>query len=174
LTDQPGQESRGGESGPGTDPMASVPPEQQNQRRGLGSGQGQGPGPGSGDRSGLWALWLGGGALLLMFFLPPISLALAVAALYLGIRTRRRARRAGTAVRGAVAGIVLGSIGLGLSAILVTTQIIFWNELNRYLVCQDAANTIADEAGCREAFYRDVERKFNLREGSLRRYDLPI
>jgi hypothetical protein len=119
-------------------------------------------------------MWLGGGALLLMFFLPPISLALAVAALYLGIRTRRRARRGETQARGAVAGIVLGSIGLGLSALLVTTQIVFWNELNRYLVCQEAANTIADEAGCRETFFRDIERKLNLREGSLERYDLPL
>jgi hypothetical protein len=154
--------------------MAPVPPEQQNQRQGLGTGPGQRPGSGSGDRSGLLALWLGGGALLLMFYLPPVSLALAVAALYLGIRTRRRARRAGTVARGAMAGIVLGSVGIGLSAVLVTTQIVFWNELNRYLVCQDAANTIADQEGCRETFFRDVERKFNLREGSLKRYDLPI
>lgn len=165
MTDQPGQQSRGGESGPGTDPMAPVPPEQQSPAGG---------GSGSADRSGLWALWLGGGALLMMFYFPPVSLGLAAAALYLGVRARRRARRARTQARGAVAGIVLGVIGLCLSVLLLTTQLIFRAELNSYLTCQEASNTITDEQQCKEAFLRDVERKLNLREGSLKGYDLPV
>jgi hypothetical protein len=71
-------------------------------------------------------------------------------------------------------GIVLGSIGLALSIVLLTTQIVFRHELGRYLSCREAANTITDEQVCKETFYRQIEEKLNLREGSLKRYDLPM
>jgi hypothetical protein len=159
VTDQPGQEPGSGGSGPGTNPMAPVPPERQQ---------------GAGERGGWRSLWLAGGALLVMFFAPPVALAFAVAALIVGIRARRRARRSQTMAPGAVAGVVMGGIGLGLSALLVVMQIIFWPELKSYLSCREASNTISDQQHCKETLFRDVERKLDLPQGSLKRYDLPI
>jgi hypothetical protein len=135
---------------------------------------GHGPGQRPPDRGAIWALWLAGGALLLMFFFPPVALALAVTALVMGVRARRRSRRSGTVARGAVAGIVMGAIALTISVLLVTTQIILWGELNRYLNCREAANTISDEQECKDTFLTEVEKKLNLREGSLKKYNLPM
>jgi hypothetical protein len=155
VTDQPRQESPGGESGPATNPM---PPVQ----------------PALGERAGRWALALGGAALLLMIVFPPGAPVPAIAALVVGVRARRRARRARTVYRGALAGVVMGTIGLVISIPLGTTQIVFWGELHRYLDCRQAANTITDEQACKDTFLREVEKKLDLREGSLRHYDLPL
>jgi hypothetical protein len=140
------------------------------------SGQsGQRPTPGGADPAGRWALALGSAALLLMIVFPPAAPLPAAAALVVGVRARRRARRAArTAGRGTLAGVIMGSVGLAISIPLATTQIMLWSELNRYLDCRETANTITDEQGCRDTFLREVENKFNLRQGSLERYDIPM
>ncbi|HEU5156397.1 MAG TPA: hypothetical protein VFU43_05325 [Streptosporangiaceae bacterium] len=179
MTDQPRQEAPG-ESGPATDPIPPVPPQPGPQRDwphrpDRPERHGQRPAAGPGDRAGRWALALGGAALLLMLVFPPAAPLPAAAALVVGVRARRRDRRAARPpARGALAGIVLGSVGLVISIPLATTQIVLWGELHRYLDCRQSANTIADEQACKETFVREVERKFNLREGSLKHYDIPL
>jgi hypothetical protein len=110
-----------------------------------------------------------------MIVFPPAAPLPAAAALIVGVRARRRARRADRpAGRGTLAGVILGSIGLVVSIPLATTQIMLWGELNGYLDCRETANTITDEQACKATFLREVEDKFNLREGSLERYDIPM
>jgi hypothetical protein len=129
---------------------------------------------GAGERGGWRAMWLGGGALLVMFFAPPVALVLAIAALIVGVRARRRARRVKAMAPGAVVGVVMGGVGLCLSVLLVTMQIILWNEVKGYLECREAANTISDQQQCKDAFFSGVERRLDLQKGSLKRYDLPL
>jgi hypothetical protein len=155
VTDQPRQQAPSGESGPATDPMM--------------------PAPDTADHSGRWALALGSAALLLMLVFPPAAPVPAGAALVVGVRARRRARRAARpAGRGTLAGVVMGSVGLAISIPLATTQILLWGELRHYLDCREAGNTITDQQACKETFLRDVERKFNLREGSLKGKNIPM
>lgn len=160
MTDQPRQESPGGTSGPSdgsgpaTDPMRPV----------------RSPA----DVAGRWALALGGAALLLMIVFPPGAPVPAIAALIVGVRARRRARRNSTVSRGALAGVVMGAVGLVVSIPLAATQIVFWGELHRYLDCRESAITISDEQACKDTFLREVETKLNLREGSLRHYNIPM
>jgi hypothetical protein len=156
VTDQPRQQAPGGGSGPATDPMTPVP-------------------DAAGDRAGRWALALGSAAVLLMIVFPPAAPVPAAAALVVGIRARRRARRAAhPAGRGTLAGVVMGSIGLAISIPLGTTQILLWGELHRYISCREAANTITDQQACRDTFMREVERRLNLRAGSLKHYNIPM
>jgi hypothetical protein len=125
--------------------------------------------------AGRWALALGGVAAVLMIVFPPAAPVPAATALFLGVRARRRARRDPAETRGALAGLVMGSIALVVSIPLATTQILLWSELDRYLTCREAANTITDDQACRTAFFREAEKKLNLREGSLQRYsNLPL
>ncbi|HEX6468160.1 MAG TPA: hypothetical protein VF069_03620 [Streptosporangiaceae bacterium] len=124
---------------------------------------------------GRWALALGGVAVMLMIVFPPAAPVPAAAALFVGVRARRRARREPAATRGALAGLVMGCVALAISIPLATTQILLWGELDRYLTCREAANTITDDQACKTAFFREVEKKLNLREGSLQRYsNLPL
>ena len=155
MTDQVRQQTPNGESGPATDPMI--------------------PAPGAGDRAGRWALALGSAAVLLMIVFPSAAPLPAVAALIVGVRARRRARRAARpAGRGTLAGVVMGSIGLAVSSPLATMQILLWGEVHRYLDCREAANTITDRQVCKDAFQREAEIKLNLREGSLKHYNIPM
>ena len=121
--------------------------------------------------AGRWAVSLGGAALLLMIVFPPAAPVPAVAALVIGVRARRRARNGQPAVRGARAGVIMGSIALIVSIPLATMQIAFWGELDRYLNCHEAANTVTDEQACKQTLRRELEQKLHLREGSLDRYN---
>jgi hypothetical protein len=68
----------------------------------------------------------------------------------------------------------MGAVGLVISIPLATTQILFWGEVHRYLDCREAANTISDEQACKDAFVRELEQRLNLRDGSLKHYNIPM
>ncbi|WP_433474580.1 hypothetical protein ACQPZP_38535 [Spirillospora sp. CA-142024] len=126
--------------------------------------------PGQGQRTGWRALWLGGIALLTAFFFYPLGLVLGIAALVVGIRARRNARRARDAAPGAVPGIVLGSIGLVFSLLSVSLTVFLWAELSGYQNCVSASNTATDKQACREEFYPKIEKKLDLPAGSMDKY----
>ncbi|MGK5558450.1 hypothetical protein ACSNOI_43300 [Actinomadura kijaniata] len=122
------------------------------------------------QQTGKRALWLGIGSLALML-LPtafPLALGLAVAALIVGIRARRSARRlAALTPGGATAGITLGAVTLALATPLLLFSLLTWSENARYTQCRDRANTISDEQACWDRFRSDLERRFNLPKGSV-------
>ncbi|MFB4313472.1 hypothetical protein [Actinomadura sp. 21ATH] len=133
-----------------------------------------GPGrrdPGQPDRAGLRALWLGGGSILLMPLFFPIGLALAVAALVVGVKARKRSRQDRSPAQGATAGIVLGAIGSVMGLVWLVFTAALYPETARYQDCLQGANTNSDEKVCRDAYTSEVEKKFNLPEGSMSRYD---
>ena len=127
--------------------------------------------PGTASRNGRRSLWLGVGALLLVFF-APLGIVVGTAALVIGVRARRDARRAGQPVPGgAVGGIVLGTIGLSISAFSMVVTAIAWNEIRDYQMCMNGANTQADQQECRNTYLPKMERKFHLPPGSLLQHD---
>jgi hypothetical protein len=100
--------------------------------------------------------------------LPPPDSVLrqrAVAALSLGFLSLlglalglgKRARRSGTArPRGAVAGVVLGSLGLAFSALWLLVLVVFWPQLSAYYNCMASANTNAAQQVCHTQFTNSI------------------
>ncbi|MEV3921542.1 DUF4190 domain-containing protein [Actinomadura coerulea] len=128
-------------------------------------------GPRQGGRGTGWrALWLGGIALLTAFFFYPLGLVLGIAALVVGVKARRSARRTRDAAPGAVPGIVLGSIGLVFSLLSVSLTAFLWTELSGYQSCVSASNTTTDKQACRTEYYPKIEKKLDLPAGSMDKY----
>jgi di/tricarboxylate transporter len=79
-----------------------------------------------------------------------VSLVVAVLALYLGLSALSGAKRAGTSrPRGAVAGVVLGVIGLLVSGFALAGFLIFGTQLDQYASCMNGASTSAAQQACR-------------------------
>ncbi|WP_026402626.1 DUF4190 domain-containing protein [Actinomadura rifamycini] len=128
------------------------------------------PGPRPGERSSWRSLWLGGLALLTAFFFYPLGLVLGIAAIAVGVRSRRAARREHGSAPGAAAGIVLGSIGLVLASLSVALTAFLWTELSGYQSCVSTANTGIDRQTCQDEWFPRIEDKMGLPEGSMDEY----
>lgn len=138
----------------------------------------KGPGgpPGPVDRTGRRALWLGLLSLVLLF-IPLLGYLVAIpaiAAIVLGVRARRSARRNQGTAPGALPGIVLGSIGLVLFVAAVAVQIVLYSELQQYSKCRSAANTITAETRCKDQLAREIEDRLGLPDGTLKGSSLPF
>lgn len=127
------------------------------------------------DRGGPIALLLGIAGVIMSVLFFPVGLALDVAAIVVGVRTLRgRGAHPGretsglnggkrSRAPGAVPGVVLGSVGALLAAIVITVLSFFWQEVQSYRECMSGANTIMAQEQCRTAFERSVERRLGLR-----------
>jgi ABC-type amino acid transport system permease subunit len=105
----------------------------------------------------LIGLLLGLGNLHRGIYVVSLTLLFAVAAIWLGVTAARKARRSGTArPRWAVVGVVLGGLGLALSALWLFALAVFWPQLNTYYNCLGGANTVAAKQACRTQFTNQV------------------
>jgi hypothetical protein len=78
-----------------------------------------------------------------------VALAVAVIALVLAVSAMSAAKRAGTRrPRGALAGLVLGIIGLLFSGFALVGFLVFGAQLDQYSACMSAANTVAEQQAC--------------------------
>lgn len=85
------------------------------------------------------------------------TLVLGALAAWLGGTAMSRARRAGSArPRGAIAGTILGVLGLSFSAITLIVFAIFWNELSAYSNCLGGANTLTAQQACQRQFSHTI------------------
>ena len=123
------------------------------------------------ERGGPRALIFGLAGLVLTFLFLPAGLVLSVAAVVTGARSRRRARRVLAPAPGAVAGVVLGSIGLVFCAFSIALTAVMWNELSGYTKCHESALTISDKQACQDKYFPKIERRLHMPKDSLHRYD---
>jgi hypothetical protein len=85
------------------------------------------------------------------------SVACAVAAVVLGIRTSSAAQRAGTAgVTTAVVGLTVGALSLLLAGIVTLMLVVFWPELTTLRECMSGANTAIAQQACEKSFVDSV------------------
>jgi len=85
------------------------------------------------------------------------AFVLGALAAWLGGTTMSRARRAGSAPpSGAVAGLILGILGLAFSAIALIVFAMFWKELSAYSNCLSGANTLTAQQVCQHQFSQTI------------------
>jgi len=114
----------------------------------------------------LIGLLLGLGNLHRGIYVAILTLLFAVAAIWLGATSTRKARRSGTArPRWAVGGIVLGGFGLALSALWLLVLAVFWPQLNAYYNCLGGANTVAAQQACHNQFTNSVSGEISVLQG---------
>ena len=118
----------------------------------------------------LIGLMLGLGNLRRGIFVAALTLIFAAAAVWLGATATKKARRDGTArPRWAVGGVVLGCIGLVLSALWLLVLAVFWPQLNTYYTCMGGANTVTAQQACHDQFTKSVGSELSvLQSGRLR------
>ena len=79
-------------------------------------------------------------------------------AVWLAATAMRRARRRGTAgPRGSVVAIVIGGVGVLVSAVLLAGFALFGKQASTYSQCLSGANTVAAQQTCRTQFTRAIE-----------------
>ena len=105
----------------------------------------------------LIGLMLGLGNLRRGIYVAALTLLFAVGAIWLGVTAIRKARRSGTArPRWAIGGVVLGGLGLAVSALWLLVLVVFWPQLNAYYNCMNGANTVAAQQACHNQFTTSV------------------
>jgi hypothetical protein len=105
----------------------------------------------------LLGLALGLGNLRRGILVAAVALVFGLTAIWLGAGTSKRARRSGTArPRGAIAGVVLGSLGLAFSALWLLVLVVFWPQLSAYYNCMASANTNAAQQVCHTQFTNSI------------------
>jgi predicted PurR-regulated permease PerM len=89
------------------------------------------------------------------------TLVIGAVAAWLGGTARSQARRAGTGrPRGAVAGIVLGLLGLAFSGLALFVFAMFWTQLSTYWNCTSGANTLTAQQACQHQLSQTITNEF--------------
>ena len=89
------------------------------------------------------------------------TLVIGAVAAWLGGTARSQARRAGTGrPRGAVAGMVLGLLGLAFSGLALFVFAVFWNQLSTYWNCTSGANTLTAQQACQHQLSQTITNEF--------------
>jgi hypothetical protein len=111
----------------------------------------------------LAGLMLGLGNLRRGVYVAVLTLLFGVAAIWLGVTASKKARRTGTArPRWAVGGVVLGGLGLALSALWLLVLAVFWPQLSAYYTCMTGANTVAAQQACHTQFTNSVSGEISV------------
>jgi predicted PurR-regulated permease PerM len=89
------------------------------------------------------------------------TLVIGALAAWLGGTAMSRARKGRTRrPGGAVAGIVLGLLGLAFSGLTLIVFALFWNQLSTYWNCTGAANTMTAQQVCQHQLSRTISNDF--------------
>jgi predicted PurR-regulated permease PerM len=89
------------------------------------------------------------------------TLVIGALAAWLGSTAVSRARKGRTRrPGGAVAGIVLGLLGLAFSGLTLIVFALFWNQLSTYWNCSSAANTLTAQQACQHQLSRTISNDF--------------
>jgi predicted PurR-regulated permease PerM len=89
------------------------------------------------------------------------TLAIGALAAWLGSTAMSRARRGRSGrPRGAVAGVVLGLLGLAFSGLTLIVFALFWNQLSAYWSCSSGANTLTAQQACQHQLSQTISNDF--------------
>ena len=89
------------------------------------------------------------------------TLVIGAVAAWLGKTAMSQARRGHTGrPRGAVAGLVLGVLGLAFSGLTLIVFALFWNQLSAYWSCTNGANTLTAQQACQHQLNQTITNEF--------------
>ena len=89
------------------------------------------------------------------------TLVIGAVGAWLGSTAMSRARRGRTGrPRGAVAGVVLGLLGLAFSGLALLVFVMFWTQLSTYWNCTSGANTLTAQQACQHQLSRTISNEF--------------
>jgi uncharacterized membrane protein len=89
------------------------------------------------------------------------TLVIGALAAWLGGTAMSQARRGRTArPAGAIAGLILGLLGLAFSALTLIVFALFWNQLSAYWNCSSAANTLTAQHACQHQLSQTISDDF--------------
>ena len=89
------------------------------------------------------------------------TLVIGALAAWLGSTAVSQARKGRTGrPRGAVAGIVLGLLGLAFSGLTLILFALFWNQLSAYWNCSGGANTLTAQQACQHQLSQTISNDF--------------
>ena len=95
------------------------------------------------------------------------TLVIGAVAAWLGSTAMSQARRGRTTrPRGAVAGIVLGGLGLAFSGLALIVFAMFWTQLSAYWNCTSGANTLTAQQACQHQLSHTISNEFGSFEPS--------
>lgn len=112
------------------------------------------------DPGGRLALGVAAAGLLTALFYAPLGLALTVVALVLAVRARRRARRAGGTAPGSGLALGIGIAGAVITALLLVTIVVLYDEVTTWTECMQGANTEVAKSDCRDELESALRRRF--------------
>lgn len=115
------------------------------------------------ERGGLWGLFLSAAGLLL----PPFGVLLSVFGIFQGRRARRAAREQNGQAPGAVLSMVLGWIGVVMSAFAIIGYAVFWDEYSTLQQCSARAHTVSSQKACDDTFREAVAKRAGIPEESV-------
>lgn len=96
-----------------------------------------------------------------------VTLLIGAAAIWLGGSAIRRAARARAGrPRPGVWGLVLGILGVALSAIMLIGYALFWTQLTAYSNCLSGANTVSAQQACQHQFSQSVTNQLKSWQGA--------
>jgi len=94
-----------------------------------------------------------------------LSLVFGAAAIWLGATSSRRARRGGMArPRGAVSGVVFGTLGLVLGGAVLVVFVVFSSQLRVYSSCMASANTVSAQQACQNQLSNSINAQISRLE----------
>ena len=89
------------------------------------------------------------------------TLVIGAVGAWLGSTAMSQARRGRTGrPRGAVAGVVLGLLGLAFSGLALLVFVMFWTQLSTYWNCTSGANTLTAQQACQHQLSRTISNEF--------------
>ncbi|ASU85573.1 hypothetical protein CDO52_24690 [Nocardiopsis gilva YIM 90087] len=114
------------------------------------------------ERGGLWGLILSTAGLVLLF---PMGVLLSILGIYQGHKARRAAKQNNTTAPGAIPSVVLGWLGVAISALGLIGMLMFWSEFDAYQQCSSRAHTVSTQRQCDETLQEDLRDAIAQRTG---------
>ncbi|GAA3765878.1 DUF4190 domain-containing protein [Salinactinospora qingdaonensis] len=112
------------------------------------------------ERGGLWGLFFSTAGL----FLQPFGVLLSIFGIAQGQRARRAARQNQATAPGATMSVIIGGLGVALSIVYISFNIVLWDERSAWDSCSSQAHTVKIQDQCDATLQQAVSERLGISE----------